>query len=138
MENISNFLSFCESFGIERHDLFQTVDLYEGQNIPQVIVCTSACLIHSVVGDRFYTCFGAQGTTILLPHTCCVMLSSQVQTKCPDLPSLGPKESEKAPRTFTEDQIQAGKGVIGLQMGSNRGASQAGMNFGLQRQIIKD
>lgn len=37
MENISNFLSFCERFGLKRSDLFQTVDLYEGQNIPQVI-----------------------------------------------------------------------------------------------------
>lgn len=36
MENISHFLSFCERFGMKRSDLFQTVDLYEGQNIPQV------------------------------------------------------------------------------------------------------
>ena len=31
---------------------------------------------------------------------------------------------------------QAGEGVIGLQAGSNRGASQAGQNFGKTRAII--
>uniref|UniRef100_A0A2K6T609 Transgelin n=1 Tax=Saimiri boliviensis boliviensis TaxID=39432 RepID=A0A2K6T609_SAIBB len=40
-------------------------------------------------------------------------------------------------REFTESQLQEGKHVIGLQMGSNRGASQAGMTgYGRPRQII--
>lgn len=38
MENIGNFLTFCENYGLARTDLFQTVDLYEGQNIPQVTI----------------------------------------------------------------------------------------------------
>ena len=42
-----------------------------------------------------------------------------------DLPVLGPKEADKNKREFTDEQLQAGKGVIGLQMGSNKGASQA-------------
>ena len=37
MENISNFLSALEKYGVSRHDLFQTVDLYEGQNMVQVV-----------------------------------------------------------------------------------------------------
>ena len=37
MENINNFLDACESMGCKKLDLFQTVDLYEGQNLPQVI-----------------------------------------------------------------------------------------------------
>ena len=37
MENINCFLSACEEIGVKKVDLFQTVDLYEGQNIPQVI-----------------------------------------------------------------------------------------------------
>lgn len=58
--------------------------------------------------------------------------------KRPDLPLLGPRESAENPREFTEEQKQAGKGVIGLQMGSNRGASQAGQTpYGLGRQIEK-
>ncbi|XP_003389350.2 PREDICTED: rac guanine nucleotide exchange factor B-like [Amphimedon queenslandica] len=107
MENISNFLSFCERFGLKRSDLFQTVDLYEGQNIPQVI-----STIHA--------------------------LGRKVAIKRKDLPSLGPKESVKAPRTFTNEQLTAGQQIIGLQMGSNRGANQSGINFGLQRQIFNN
>ena len=36
MENIQNFLAACEAIGCKKQDLFQTVDLYEAQNIPQV------------------------------------------------------------------------------------------------------
>jgi len=36
MENISNFLKGCYAYGITEVDTFQTVDLYESQNIPQV------------------------------------------------------------------------------------------------------
>lgn len=54
----------------------------------------------------------------------------------PDLPVVGPKESTQNKREFTDEQLQAGKGVIGLQMGSNKGASQSGMTaYGGQRQI---
>lgn len=37
MENIGNFLTGCEEFGMVKTDLFQTVSLYEGTNIPQVV-----------------------------------------------------------------------------------------------------
>lgn len=37
MENIQNFLKGCEELGCKKLDLFQTVDLYEQQNIPQVV-----------------------------------------------------------------------------------------------------
>jgi hypothetical protein len=104
MENIGFFLTFCQNYGMNNVDLFQTVDLFEGQNIPQVINA-----IHA--------------------------LGRKVSIKNPALPSLGPKESQQAPRTFTEEQLKAGSAVIGLQMGSNKGASQSGMNFGLTRQI---
>jgi len=36
MENIGKFLEFCDTLGVPKTDLFQTVDLYENQNIPQV------------------------------------------------------------------------------------------------------
>ena len=38
MENIGFFLSGCEAYGCEKGDLFQTVDLYEKQNMPQVSI----------------------------------------------------------------------------------------------------
>merc|ERR1712013_487308 len=37
MENIGNFLSAVEKFGVAPADSFQTVDLYEKQNIPSVL-----------------------------------------------------------------------------------------------------
>ncbi|KAL5011261.1 hypothetical protein ScPMuIL_011656 [Solemya velum] len=51
-------------------------------------------------------------------------------------PCLGPKEATSNPRQFDEETLKAGATVIGLQMGSNEGASQAGMNFGKTRAII--
>jgi hypothetical protein len=35
-ENISFFLTACTQYGIDKNDLFQTVDLYDGQNLAQV------------------------------------------------------------------------------------------------------
>ena len=42
-------------------------------------------------------------------------------------PSLGPKFATKNERNFTDEQIRKGRdGVIGLQSGTNKGASQVG------------
>ncbi|KAJ2848071.1 Protein kinase of the Mitotic Exit Network, partial [Coemansia brasiliensis] len=38
MENISNFLAAAQKLGLDSSDLFQTVDLYEGKNMPRVIM----------------------------------------------------------------------------------------------------
>ena len=104
MENIGNFLSACEQYGLKKADIFQTVDLYEAENMPQVVNA-----IHA--------------------------LARRVNVKSPGR-GMGPKESEKHERHFDEQTMQAGKTVIGLQMGTNRGASQAGMTpAGLGRQI---
>ena len=37
MENISAYLSACKSIGLMEHDLFMTVDLFESQNMSQVL-----------------------------------------------------------------------------------------------------
>ena len=106
MENIGNFLSGCEAYGLAKADLFQTVDLYEDQNIPLVVDC-----IHA--------------------------LGRKARAKGYSGPGLGPKEAAKNERFFdSEQQKKAGQSVIGLQMGTNRGASQAGMTaYGQQRQV---
>jgi len=104
MENVGNFLAFCETVGCNKTDLFQTVDLYEANNIPQVVNGIMA------LGRRCHKIY--------------------------DGPRLGPEESTANKRTFTEEQLRAGEGVIGLQAGSNKGASQAGQNFGKTRAII--
>lgn len=52
------------------------------------------------------------------------------------LPSACRKAQENR-RDFSDDQLKEGKNVIGLQMGSNRGASQSGMTgYGRPRQIM--
>jgi len=106
-ENIANFLKGCEEKGgCQKGDLFQTVDLYEGNNIPSVI-------------DAIYS----------LGRKC---HSHENQ----EIPALGPKEATENAREFTEEQLAAGKNIIGLQMGTNECASQAGQNFGKTRAII--
>ena len=44
MENIGNFLDACVAYGVPKTDLFQTVDLFEAQNIPQVSMWKSVIL----------------------------------------------------------------------------------------------
>lgn len=39
MENINSFLAAAEKYGVVKSQSFQTVDLYEQKNIPQVIQC---------------------------------------------------------------------------------------------------
>ena len=105
MENIGLFLRACEDFGCSKIDLFQTADLYDNQNMHQVI-----CTIHA--------------------------LGRKARANGFDGPTLGPKESEKNVREFSEDQLKAGNTIIGLQMGSNKGANASGLNYGRPRDIL--
>ena len=59
----------------------------------------------------------------------------QAQKKGYSGPTLGPKMADKNVRQFSEEQKQAGSAVIGLQMGSNKGANQSGMTFGQTRHM---
>lgn len=43
--------------------------------------------------------------------------------------------ADKNVRQFSEEQKKAGGAVIGLQMGSNKGANQSGMTFGQTRHM---
>jgi len=51
-------------------------------------------------------------------------------------PCIGAKIAVANPREFTEEQLKQGDTMIGLQMGSHKGASQAGMNIGKSRSIM--
>ncbi len=103
MENINNFLTKVTEFGVPSQEQFQTVDLWERQNLNSVVICLQSL-------GRKASNFGK--------------------------PGIGPKEASKNVRSFTEEQLKAGEGVIGLQMGSNKGATQAGQNFGKPRHIV--
>ena len=61
--------------------------------------------------------------------------NKQCQALKKNVPNLGPKEATENKREFTEEQLKEGQNVIGLQMGSNKGASQAGDHFGRPRQV---
>ncbi|TKR82338.1 hypothetical protein L596_016078 [Steinernema carpocapsae] len=50
-------------------------------------------------------------------------------------PGLGPKESDGEKREWSEQQLRAGDAIIGLQMGSNKGANASGINMGNTRHM---
>ncbi|KAK0425523.1 hypothetical protein QR680_009245 [Steinernema hermaphroditum] len=50
-------------------------------------------------------------------------------------PGLGPKEAAGEKRQWTEEQLRAGDSIIGLQMGSNKGANASGINMGNTRHM---
>ncbi|CAG7785971.1 unnamed protein product [Allacma fusca] len=106
MENINNFQKAIQEYGVPKIDVFQTVDLYEKKDISNVTSCLFA------LGRTTYD------------H--------------PEWPGpwLGPRPAHENKREFSDETVQAGKAIIGLQAGSNKGASQAGQNIGASRKII--
>uniref|UniRef100_F6V2S0 Calponin n=1 Tax=Ciona intestinalis TaxID=7719 RepID=F6V2S0_CIOIN len=104
-ENISFFLKAAEDFGVQKTDLFQTVDLYEQQNMAQVL--STIYKLDSAAQKKGYS----TGATI------------------------GVKIADKNIRNHDEAKLKEGRNVIGLQMGTNKGPSQSGQNFGMERKI---
>lgn len=66
---------------------------------------------------------------------CTIMCTLQSAAKGLNVPDLGPKEATANKREFSKEQLKAGENEIGLQMGTNKLASQAGDHFGRPRQI---
>lgn len=50
--------------------------------------------------------------------------------------NLGPKPADESKREFSDEVLNAGQSIIGLQAGSNKGATQAGQNLGAGRKIL--
>jgi len=106
MENIQRFQVGLKKYGVPEEEIFQTADLYERRNIPQV--------------------------------TLCIYALARLTQKHPEYtgPRLGPKMAEENKREFTEEQLRASEGHVGLQAGYNKGASQAGVgSFGNTRHM---
>ncbi|XP_064122194.1 muscle-specific protein 20-like [Macrobrachium nipponense] len=98
MENIQRFQEAVKKYGLPHEEIFQTADLYERRNIPQVVIC-----LYSL--GRF----------------------TQKHPEYTG-PTLGPKMSDENKREWDEDQQRLLRdGQIGLQMGQNKGATQSGM-----------
>jgi hypothetical protein len=106
MQNIERFQTAAKQWGVPVNEVFQTVDLWEKKNIPQVTLC-----IHSM-GRVAQTRPDYNG------------------------PILGPKMAEKCERHFTEEQLAEAKNTVSLQYGSNKGANQSGINMGKSRSIL--
>uniref|UniRef100_A0A2I3GRP0 Calponin-homology (CH) domain-containing protein n=1 Tax=Nomascus leucogenys TaxID=61853 RepID=A0A2I3GRP0_NOMLE len=110
MEQISQFLHAAERYGINTTDIFQTVDLWEGKNM--------ACVQQTLMNLGGLAAARDDG-----------LFSGD--------PNWFPKKSKENPWNFSDNQLQEGKNVIRLQMGTNRGASQAGMTgYGMPCQIL--
>ncbi|VDM19077.1 unnamed protein product [Wuchereria bancrofti] len=111
MENISFFLSFAEKY-ITKSELFQTVDLFEGQDPNAVVVCLSS------LARKSEELFGKPG---LGPKLSEILVIN--------------KEAKGEKREWSEEKLRAGETIIGLQMGSNKGANASGINMGNTRHI---
>ncbi|KAL5009796.1 hypothetical protein ScPMuIL_012101 [Solemya velum] len=105
-ERIGIFLNKVMQYGVPESNTFQTDYLYEKTNLVQVCTCIRAVGIEAQSHPEYTG------------------------------PVVWPKKSEENRREFSEDTLKAGKQVISLQYGTNKGASQAGMNFGKQRMIL--
>lgn len=105
MQNIEAFQNGMKAYGVPHDEIFQTVDLFEARNVHQVVLSLGAL--------------------------------ARLVSNNPDWsgPSLGPKMSTENKREFTEEQLRAGDAHVSLQYGSNKGASQAGLNMGKMRSV---
>ena len=90
MENIQSFLAAIKKYGVPDEEVFQTPDLFEARNIPQVTLCLYA-LARTTQKHPEYTG-----------------------------PKMGPKMATENKRNFTEEEIRQGRdGQVGLQVGLN-------------------
>ena len=85
MENVAAYLSACHDLGIPDFESFMTVDLYEEQNMNAVVLN-----LHALGRE------------------------AQVQQLNPGGPTLGAKMATENKREFTEEQMNAGKNVVGV------------------------
>ncbi|XP_057676586.1 transgelin-like isoform X1 [Corythoichthys intestinalis] len=135
MEQISLFLTAAEKYGVTKTDIFQTVDLYESKTTLSLGFFFVVCLIHLIIH--------LQGKDMAAVQRTLAALGSLAVTKNDGNykgdPSWFHKKAQENRRDFSDEQLSEGRNVIGLQMGTNKLASQAGMTgYGRPRQIINN
>lgn len=116
MENVQSFINAAKSYGVPDAEMFLTPDLFEARNLSQVL---------EVLNPPGDSCRFLHHQVAL-----CIYSLARATQKHPEFsgPSLGPKFATKNERNFSEEQIRKGRdGVLGLQSGSNKGASQVYM-----------
>jgi len=111
LENHQAVQKGMRAYGLPEEEWYQPVDLFEARNVKAVVKSLSALA-------RLAFNKGFAG------------------------PTFGPKMSDANKRDFTEDQLAAQRanreGFIGLQAGSNKGATAAGVSMGKGRTITGD
>ena len=117
MENISFFLKFAEEF-VQKSELFQVFSLKVKENL---LFCVKTVDLYE----------GQDPNAVLI----CLASLARKSEKNFGRSGLGPKEAQGDRREWTEEQLKAGHNVIGLQMGSNKGATAAGLNMGNTRHM---
>ncbi|KAI9311984.1 calponin homology domain-containing protein [Dichotomocladium elegans] len=109
MENIARFLEGAEKLGVPKHDLFQTVDLYEKKNMTQVVDAIFSISRYAYKAGVCSTYLG---------------------------PKLADKQSNTFSQ---EQLNESNTIYSTFQYGYNKGANQSGMTtFGARRQISGD
>jgi len=76
-----------------------------------------------------------EGRNMAMVLSTILLFGSEAQRHGFNGPTCGPKPTEKHVVNFTEEQLRAGQGMIGLQAGTNKCASQSGMKMGASRHI---
>ncbi|XP_013387823.1 muscle-specific protein 20-like [Lingula anatina] len=86
--------------------------------------------------DVFQTQDLYEGKNMYIVINCIHILGSLAQKHDFQGPVIGVKLADMNKRNFGEEKLKAGQHVIGLQMGTNKGASQAGMTaYGMTRHM---
>ncbi|NWZ29864.1 CNN1 protein, partial [Asarcornis scutulata] len=106
LENIGNFLRAITRYGVKPHDIFEANDLFENTNHTQVQSTLIALASQGRGGDTGGVGKGFGGY------------------------------AEKQQRRFHPEKLREGRNIIGLQMGTNKFASQQGMTaYGTRRHL---
>lgn len=87
--------------------------------------------------DPFATVDLFDKTNLSSVQSCIIKVGALAKKNGFSGPAIGVKLADKNTRSFDEQTLREGRNVIGLQMGTNKHASQAGMSaYGATRQII--
>ncbi|XP_031151022.1 calponin-1 [Sander lucioperca] len=106
LENIGNFVRAITDYGLRLPDIFEANDLFENANHTQV-QSTLMALAGMAKSKGFHSKY-----------------------------DLGVKYAEKQHRRFAPEKLREGRNIIGLQMGTNKLASQKGMtSYGTRRHL---
>ena len=105
-ERIGAFINFCQEMGVGSASVFQTDQLYEQTNLPQVVICLSQ-----------------------------LGVEAQAKPDYNGPPGYWMQRHTENKRNFTEEQLKQGESVMRLQMGYTGGATASGVSFGARRHV---